>query len=339
MRHAARRIAARGAALVAAVALVALPLPAAAADTVEFTISERDITESSGLARDTNSSLYWTVNDSGDGGVVYGLRPDGSLRGTLKYRAKPVDVEAVAMAGSRLYVADIGDNQATRDFVTVYAFGFPTAQNQTVSYNAYDFSYPDGPHDAETLLVDGSGRLYLVTKEAAGGIYAAPQQPSGQGVNRLERVGDAPAYVTDGVFLPEQNLFALRTYLTVETLAADGYQPVGRATLPLQPQGESIALSLDGSALLVGSEGRSSKVFRVPVPSSLAAAPSAPATPPASSPAAAPSPTPTAQPDSGDTAAEDPNAGRGRAGTFWALGLAGVVAVVAGAVVVLAKKP
>ena len=61
------------------------------------------------------------------------------------------------MHDDRLYVADIGDNRADRDFVTVYFFDNAAARRRTVAYRACDFSYPDGPHDAETLLVDDDG--------------------------------------------------------------------------------------------------------------------------------------------------------------------------------------
>ncbi len=91
-----------------------LPAAAGAEDTVAFEIEDPRITESSGLAADVANGLYWTVNDSGDGGTVYGLEDDGSLRGTLNFRAQPTDVEAVAVDGDRLYVADIGDNEASR---------------------------------------------------------------------------------------------------------------------------------------------------------------------------------------------------------------------------------
>ncbi|CAA9380577.1 MAG: hypothetical protein AVDCRST_MAG75-917 [uncultured Propionibacteriaceae bacterium] len=334
------RRARRGCALAAGLVVAASAgLPTAvAADPVEFTISAAAITESSGLARDTNSRVYWTANDSGGVASVYALARDGSLKATVQYRAKPVDVEAVAMSDSRLYVGDIGDNGATRDFVTVYAFDFPVPRDQTVSYQAYDFSYPDGPHDAETLLVDGRGRIYIVTKEAAGGIYAAPAQPSRQRVNRLQRVGDAPSYVTDGVFMPDQQAIALRTYLSVEMLAANGYAPIARAPLPLQPQGESLTVSLDGTSLLAGSEGAGSKVYRVEIPTEGDNAPTGGASPPSStSPGASPSPSPSGR-TGGEVTDEDPNAGRSRAGTWSALGLAAVVALVAGIVVAVARK-
>ena len=306
------------------------PAVAAAEDTVAFTIRDSRITESSGLARDAAGGLYWTVNDSGSDGTVYGVEPDGSLRGTLNYRATPVDVEAVAVRDEQLYVADIGDNDADRDLVTVYLFTNPRANGLTVTYNAYDFRYPDGAHDAETLLVDGSGRLYIVTKGGQGGIYAAPQAPSRSSTNVLRRVGDAPALVTDGVFLPDDQGIALLTYGSIEVLDPTTYAPVASAPIPAQRQAESLALSLEGDQLLVGSEGRRSKVFAVPVPGGATSTPTPTATTPSDS-----GEDPATADEDEDTAA--PSASR--RGTLLAVGLAGVVAVVAGVVVTLVRRP
>ena len=150
----------------------------------------------------------------------------------------------------------------------MFAIDNPEPNDDTRSYRAYDFSYPDGPHDAEAMLVDGRGRFYFVTKEVRGGIYRAPVNPSRTGVNELRRVGNAPAFVTDGTFLPDGEQIALRTYVSVEMLDADSYEVVAQAPLPLQPQGESITMDLDGDHLLVGSEGIRSKVYRIPVPTS-----------------------------------------------------------------------
>ncbi|MFL6063638.1 MAG: hypothetical protein ACJ72G_03100 [Friedmanniella sp.] len=314
-----------------------LPAAAGAEDTVAFRIRDPRITESSGLARDVAGGLYWTINDSGADPVVYGLEPDGRLRGTFAYRATPRDVEAIAVRGSRLYVADIGDNNASRTMVTVYYFTNPRATGLTVTYNAYDFRYPDGAHDAETLLVDDTGRLYLVTKGAPGGIYAAPQDPSRSGVNRLTRVADAPSLVTDGVFLPDGRGLALLTYGSVEILDPTTYQSLARAPIPAQPQAESLAVSLEGDALLVGSEGRGSKVYSIPIPAG-----SGPASTPASggtaAPTAAGTPADSGEEDpGGDAEAGTPTASR--RGTVRAVGLAAVVAVVAGVVVAFARRP
>lgn len=335
----ARRPGVAAGALLGAVALACLPITARAADEVAFTMTASEIAQSSGLARDTTNGHYWTVNDSGDVGRVYGIDPDGSLRGTLEFRAQPVDFEAVAVDNDRLYVADIGDNEAKRAFVTVYFFDDPVAAGSVRSYRAFDFAYPDGPRDAEALLVDASGRLYVVSKEAKGGVYAAPIDPKRDLMNQLERVSDAPAYVTDGVFLPDGAQMALRTYTSVEVVDPSSSEVTARAAAPLQPQGESIAVSLDAKSLLLGSEGKNSLVFKIDIPTAVDEAPEASASPPLSASAAPPSSgSASAAPSTGDPQ-EDADAGRSRAGTFMALGLAAMVAVVAGVVVGLVRKP
>lgn len=320
----------------------------AAAETVEFTISDNRITESSGLATDADAERYWTINDSGDEGIAYALDGKGKTDGTLEFRADPVDVEAVAFHDGRLYLADIGDNRERRDLVTVYVFADAEPAADPVIFQAYDFAYPDGPHDAETLLVDGDGRLFLVTKGVDGGIYAAPSSPSRTAVNELERVGDAPAFVTDGTVLPDGR-YALRTYVSVEVIDADSLEVVARVATPAQRQGESITTTFDGKALLIGSEGEDSAVLRIDIPPGMGEAPSSAATPPpeedgppqgndttASSGDASGEPSGEAS-EAEEPAGSDP-AVIGRPGTLAALGIAAVVAVVAGAVVGLVRR-
>jgi hypothetical protein len=316
-------------ALLAALGLaVALPLAATADDTVAFTITDSRITESSGLARDTGAKAYWTVNDSGDDGIAYRINTKGDVTGTLEYRADPTDVEAVAMHDGRLYVADIGDNSSSRDLVTVYYFNDADTADEPVNYRSWEFRYPDGAHDAETLLVNDDGRLFIVTKGASGAVYAAPKSPKRTAVNELQRVGNAPAAVTDGTFLPGGDRIALLTVFgQIEVLDASSYQKVAEVSAPAQDQPESLAVSLTGKSLLVGSEGAESVVYAVPVPTDGSSA------------------TPTATPsEDGDEPAPEEeaeaesNAGESRARTLLALGLAGLVAVAAGSVVALTKR-
>jgi hypothetical protein len=310
--------------LLAVVFLAIVPTVAGAEDTVAFTIKDARITESSGLAVDPAGNLYWTVNDSGDRGVAYGIGLDGTVQGTLNFRAQPRDVEAVAVHDDRLYVADIGDNSGQRDFVRVYFFRNPRANGLTVTYHAYDFRYPDGPHNAETLLVNESGRLFIVTKEREAAIYEAPAKLDRQGVNELEKVGSTPSNVTDGTFLPGGERIALLTYSSVEVIDATSYEVVVSSPIPDQPQAESLTVSLDQTSLLVGSEGKKSKVYSVPVPSEATPTPSLDA-----------STDPGAESDVPEDAA---SSGQNQRGTLLALGLAGFVALVAGAVVALVHQ-
>jgi hypothetical protein len=312
--------------LLLSVALVSLiPTVAGAEDTVAFTIKDARITESSGLAVDPGGNLYWTVNDSGDRGVAYGIGLDGKVQGTLNFRGPPQDVEAVAVHKNRLYVADIGDNSRRRPSVRVYFFKNPRANGLAVNYYAYDFRYPDGSHNAETLLVNESGRLFIVTKARKGAVYAAPTNPHRRGINELKKVGSAPAEVTDGTFLPGGDRIALLTYKTVEVVDATDYRLIASAPIPDQPQAESLTLSVDEKSLLVGSEGKKSKVYSMPVPSETT-----------------PTPTPEPSADAGsesDVPENDTDSVQSQQGTLLAVGLAGFVALVAGTVVVFARKP
>ena len=320
LRRALRRV---GLLLVAAVLCMIVPGLAAAEDTVAFTIKDARITESSGLAVDSARNIYWTVNDSGDRGVAYGIGLDGEVQGSLNFRAQPVDVEAVAVHKDRLYVGDIGDNNGRRSFVRVFYFNNPRANGLTVTYHAYDFRYPDGPHDAEALLVNDSGRLFIVTKDQDGAIYAAPRKPDRQGVNELKKVGAAPSEVTDGTFLPGGDKVALLTYSSVSVIDASTYKVLASSPIPPQPQAESLTLSLDEQSLLVGREGKKSKVFSIPVPS-----------------AETPTPTPSEEPQSETDVPDDrSDAIQNQKGTLLALGIAAFVALVAGTVVALIRKP
>ena len=248
------------------------------------------------------------MNDSGDSAVAYGLSTSGKVVGTLEYRAEPIDVEAVALHDGRLYIADIGDNLAEREFVTVYYFDDAEADDQTVNYHAWDFTYPDGPHDAETLLVDASGRLFIVTKDAEGAVYAAPRKPKRAGVNELTKVGDAPAAVTDGTFLPGGERIALLTYGSIEVIDAESYETRRRGpTSPSRPSRSRSRSAWTGCSLLVGSEGRRSKVLRHPDPRDKENATPAPTPVESSS-------DPDPGPDPSEEASEAGSAGRSRAG-------------------------
>ena len=309
--------------LLAVLLIAIIPTVAGAEDTVAFRIKDARITESSGLAVDRAGNVYWTINDSGDRGVAYGVGLDGKVQGTLNFRAQPIDVEAVAVHNNRLYVGDIGDNTSRRSFVRVFFFNNPRANGLTVSYHAYDFRYPDGPHNAETLLVNGSGRLFIVTKGQDGAVYAAPKKPDRQGINGLKKVGTAPSDVTDGTFLPSGDKIALLTYTTVIVIDASTYGVLASSPIPHQRQAESLTLSLDEKSLLVGSEGKNSKVYTVPIPSQTT-----------------PTPTPSEEPQTETDVPDDrSDAIQNQKGTLLALGLAAFAALVAGTVVAFARKP
>ncbi|MCY7396695.1 MAG: hypothetical protein LH468_11215 [Nocardioides sp.] len=232
---------------------------------VEFTFQDPAIVESSGLA--VVDGLYVSVNDSGDSARVFTVDPtDGYTVGVSYWNGDPEDDEAVAPAGDgSVWVADIGDNLAQRPSVEVLKV--PVGRgDRTVEPERHELVYPDGPHDAETLLVSPTtGQLFVVTKGVFGGtVYAAPD-PLVDGPNPMTPLGDVLGLATDGAFFPDGEHVVLRDYTRAVVYSLPTLEPVGSVDLPTQEQGESIAVDDEGR-LFVGSEGRDSDVLRVRLP-------------------------------------------------------------------------
>ena len=139
-----------------------------------FTIRDERIEESSGLAKSVkHSGIYWTVNDSGDTGPgVRRSTPPARSRRSCGSVRRSRDVEAIGVdRDGTIYIADIGDNKENRDQIEIYTIPEPATleDESNVKYHRYDFKYPDGAHDAETLLIEpGTSQLYIVTKVAEG---------------------------------------------------------------------------------------------------------------------------------------------------------------------------
>jgi hypothetical protein len=264
--------------------LLGLVVPASAQErsgaVVAARLADPRIIESSGLALSRrHPGVVWTHNDSGDQARLFAVGSDGRTRAVLTVAGVEArDWEAVAAGRDdrgrpALFAGDIGDNNGVWPEVAVYRVTEPAAlRDATVTSVRYRLRYADGPRNAEALLIDPRGnRLYLATKaEAGGGLYRAPARLDPAGVNVLQRIARVPPVVTDGAFLPSGRGFVLRDYQQAHVYAGPGRR-VGSFDLPLQFQGESLAVTADGRSLLVGSEGPDSEVWRVPLPASMLA--------------------------------------------------------------------
>jgi hypothetical protein len=267
------------------------PVPTAAASDSGpvFRFHDPRISESSGLV-DLGSTMI-TTNDSGHGSQLFVVgAASGRTLGVTDFRARVVDVEALAPAGgSAVWVGDIGDNLARRKFVTVYRVGVGAGQRR-VSAPAYRLVYPKRrSHDAESLFADRQGRLYVVTKTFFGGtVYRAPLRLSRSRANRLQPVGGVREFATDAALMPDGRHLLVRGYDSAGVYTFPGLRRVGDFMLPAQRQGEGISVG-PGNRIRLSSEGVHSVVQQVPLPSALAAVVSPPPTP---SPLPTPSPTP-----------------------------------------------
>jgi hypothetical protein len=232
---------------------------------VVFSFVDPTITESSGLV--DLGSVMVTMNDSGGDPDVFVVDPaTGRTVGRTTYAEEVTDVEALAPAGpDAVWVGDIGDNAERRESVQVYRV--PVGRgDRTVHPPAYDLVYPDGPHDAESLVAAPGGRLYVVTKGLLGGTaYVAPRRLDPDGPNRLRPVASVDVWATDAALFPDGRHVLVRGYDGAAIYTFPGFSPVASLDLPRQRQGEGVSIARSGRIRL-SSEGRNSAVLQVTLP-------------------------------------------------------------------------
>jgi hypothetical protein len=219
----------------------------------------------------------WTHNDSADP-VLFSLDTNGKVTARVQVTGAEVhDWEAVGAGscptGSCLYIADIGDNDARRQHIIVYRLPEPKIGEGSVRVtDVYRATYPDGAHDAESLLVAADGRLYVITKGDTGevAIYRFPANPRAGDAMALERIGGGAGSrkdrITDAALSPDGEWAALRTNEAIvfyrgPDLLAGRWREEGRIDLtPIgEPQGEGLAFGSDNIIYLAGEGGGTSR--------------------------------------------------------------------------------
>jgi hypothetical protein len=258
------------------------PAPARSGRTL-CTIRDRRIDESSGLA--ASADRLWTINDGGSRLRVFELDRSCRVLRTIEAGVDPYDVEDLARADDgTFWLADTGDNALNRSTVAVERL------RPDGSATLFRLSYPDGPHDAEAVLLTPSGQLFVATKEPltsnvytpAGPLSAARTTP----LRKVASTGFLPTgtaggpigtagqvVVTGGAVSPDGRTVVLRTYTDAYVWAApDGDVAAAiasgqRRRIPLPPtaQGEAVAFTPDGRSLLTSTEGVPAPVHEIPL--------------------------------------------------------------------------
>jgi hypothetical protein len=236
------------------------------------------LTEASGLAAGRVAGRLWSHNDSG-AAVLVAVDPQGKPLGRLTVNgARVEDWEAIAAGpcgkASCLYIGDIGDNKASRRQITVYRVTEPAEPNGSAIAEALHGTYPDGAHDAESLLVAPDGTIVVVTKGETGPVaaYRFPRSTAPGSAVKLERIGKplaenvkADARVTDGAFSADGKWVILRTNTSLTFYPGDAFMRgvfreshrVNLAALN-EAQGEGVAFG-SGQTVYVVSEGGGKK--------------------------------------------------------------------------------
>jgi hypothetical protein len=208
------------------------------------TVTAGQIVEASGLAASRNNpGVLWTHNDSGDVARIFAISTQGQLLGTYNITqpgtttfATGVDFEDIAIGPgpepgiSYVYVGDIGDNSARRANITLYriaepvVYGWQSAAAVVRYLNQGEWQsitlvYPDGAHNAETLLADArTGDVFVGSKQ--GGVTrvyraSAGDLASGSTVTMSYIAHVAVDTSTGGDISPAGSEVAIRGYSAV----------------------------------------------------------------------------------------------------------------------------
>lgn len=158
----------------------------------------------------SNPYITWSHNDSGGSNHIFAVGAKGENFGTFMIQgAGNRDWEDICIGPgpvdgvNYIYVADIGDNKSQFNSITIYRFPEPdvsdldTITTQFIPNSQVEtivLKYPEGPRDAETLMIDPFTKdLYIVTKRTARSeVYRASYPQITEGIQILEKLATLP---------------------------------------------------------------------------------------------------------------------------------------------------
>ena len=236
--------------------------------------------EVSGIADSrTNAGYIWAQQDSGNPPELILLDQQGKLvrkiavKGVANRDWEDMAVAAGPVAGrDYIYLAETGDNNAVFPNYAIYRFPEPSVTADSVSQvDQIRFVYPDGPHDAEAILVEpGTLDIFIITKrEARSQIYKLAYPYSTTAVNTAFAAGSLPYnYVVSAAVQGDGRGVAVKDYLNVyyytrnngESLSSVLSRVYVKLPYTPEPQGEAICFSNDGRYYFTLSEKTGSAV-------------------------------------------------------------------------------
>ena len=270
-------------------------------NTITGKLQIREMDEISGIAASSiNKDLYYVENDSGDTSRFFAIDPTGKNHATIYFNGADrgpygvTDCEDIAVGPgpvkgqSYLYDGDIGDNYSSRRRITVYRMpeqkDWVDAGNKNAIAEYVRYTYPDGPKDAETLMIDPIENLiYIVSKRRDSiGIYTTPllfKDKDEQVLTlhgKLFFKGIKPLkWITAGDISKDGTQILIKSYDKVYYWKRPLNEPVWKVMLNQKPQelpyymekqGEAIGFTPDGKGYYTTSEGVYSPIYYYKIP-------------------------------------------------------------------------
>lgn len=268
--------------------------------TITGYLQGKQMDEISGIAASgINANIYYIHNDSGDTSRFFAINPAGKIISTVYFKGDPKerkfgvhDCEDIAVGPgpvkgkSYVYMGDIGDNNATRPYITVYRMeeqkGWAKDSLSTAAAVPVHFKYPDGPKDAETLMIDPIEKLiYIVSKRKDSvGVYTSPLSYKPNDTLQLTKrcklyfKGFPPfKWITAGDISKDGQQILLKNYVKVFYWKRTGIEPVWKTLLRKpeelpydeEKQGEAIGFTNDGKGYFTASEGIGTPIYYYPL--------------------------------------------------------------------------
>jgi hypothetical protein len=262
-------------------------------------LQNKAMDEISGIAASTlRKDIFYVHNDSGDTSRIFAITPDGKLKrviyfkGDQKEKLGVRDCEDIAVSAdpntgkSYIYLGDIGDNGAERKYITVYRIEEKKDwKDSLVNAEAVPLhlKYPDGPRDAETLMIDPIEKLiYIVSKRSDSvTVYTSPLSFKSNDTLTLNKRcklffnGFRPfKWITAGDISRDGQQILLKSYEKVYYWKRSNNEPVWQTMLKkptelpykFEKQGEAIGFTLDGKGYYTTSEGVFSPIYYYATP-------------------------------------------------------------------------
>ncbi|OAQ41546.1 hypothetical protein A5893_00060 [Pedobacter psychrophilus] len=252
-------------------------------------LQDEAINELSGLAVSSkNDNLIWVHNDSGDKSYVYLINNQGKKLARINYNKEVKDCEDIALFTPKnqkpqIYVADIGDNNAKRDYISLYKFDEPNSDINDTDFDIKNveeikLKYPDGPRDSECLIIDPIDKnIYIISKrEDSVKVYSTPINTRSNQNTTLKKEATLffPGFVklkfiTSGDISRDGKQIVIKSYGNIfywerkanETFVNALKKPFKILPYKPEPQGEAIGFTHSGNKYYTISEGKGAIIY------------------------------------------------------------------------------
>ena len=127
----------------------------------------KEIVESSGIAFDEGRNLFWTIQDSNNGPLLYAFDEEGKLtHKTLVENIKNKDWEDVLIDGKGdMYIGDFGNNDKKRDHYKIYKVSSANVLSPKATATVISFKLEGKKEKDFEAFILKDEMFYLFSKE------------------------------------------------------------------------------------------------------------------------------------------------------------------------------